>query len=330
MASVADLLWTSVKAIAPVFVVLASGAWLVRQGLLDERASGTLSWLAKWVYAPALLFVRLGGSVNRDLFAEVWVLTVMGVVILSLNLLMGILLLPIAKPAPQFRKWFVYSMTFPNIMSLPLVFTTAVCASGTIRKPLSMDQSGGEYLSPTECTERGELYLFIYILAIIVALIPPLQSFLFSDNSVATPFISVLRIFAPGLVSVITLALATLIGTKLVKTRYADLFGGDEATMGISRRTLLLFVLGRTVIIPGVLFFLMYLALDLFPKDQLLLVILFFECFVPTANMCALCAPPAQGQIISLGMVNQYLVGIFTMTMWCFVALSLSTTAIDA
>mmetsp|Transcript_11593 Transcript_11593/g.22810 ORF Transcript_11593/g.22810 Transcript_11593/m.22810 type:complete len:513 (+) Transcript_11593:525-2063(+) len=508
MTSALDLLWTSVKAILPVFLILACGVFGVRKGVFDQRTGAMLSWLVKFVFVPSLMFIRLGEGLSQELFAEVWILMVMGLVVLLINWVLGAMLVPIAKPTRSFRVWFIYSMTFPNITALPLAFIGAVCAGSKIRRPARTAILGtveGEFYTATECVEVGELYLFIYIIfpnvlifaaptmlnafykpepeavdqgiqdqfhsnedeiepqrseslsnpksqissgltdvddseanygdvelalpapetqspeaknkqipgsdlqnkdptcamadsgssfstssediahdgsqnetrevqiesieqlpnqavseasgketrnlgriwgqilidtvvqpavsgqiiAIIISLIPPLQSFVFSSNSFATPFISVLRLFAPGLVSIITLALSIILGTKLLKTKYKDLWGGNEADTGFSKRTLLFFVLGRTIILPGIEFGLLYAALDIFPNDQMLLIILFFEAFVPTGNMCAICAPPAQGQIISLGMINQYLVGILTMTFWCFLTLSITTAVTD-
>jgi len=409
------------------------------------------------------------------------------------NCILGILLVPLARPTKSFRNWFVFAMTFPNITALPLAFNSAVCAASSIPKP----DGSGEFYTTSECTEKGEVYLFIYtiiptimffiaaalvkgeetevpvsttaeagapfkkvqdirlennqyvkdghgpaiedvtptihtvhqqqtsepmsdrahamhnisetnngtaqeenvvvsasdtptgdqvsrtpissaefsnlpntettvhieeggttidkkmsskkstwkrkgrlllgamidpvvssqMIAIVIALITPLQTFVFSNNSFATPFVSTLRMIAPGLVSVVTIALSTLIGVKLTKTRWSEILGGDEETMGISRRTLAFFVFGRILIIPGACYAVLYLTFDLFPKDQLMMLILFYETFVPSANLTALLAPPEQGQIISLGMVNQYLVGIFTMTMYCFLALTIIDNA---
>ncbi|GBG25244.1 Hypothetical Protein FCC1311_014612 [Hondaea fermentalgiana] len=489
--NIGELMWTSVKAILPVFLILGAGAWGVRKGIFDERSSATLSWLSKWVYAPSLVFVRLGQGLSQQLFREVWVLGVMGVIIIVLNFLLALVLVLVGKPTKEFRKWYIFALTFPNITALPLVFISAVCSEGNIRKPsyfTSSTNPDSVYFTSDECVEQGQLYLFIYIifpdimmyatasvltaveraneksapasaadvtrkleeqpaetddfarvpvmetrrqseiengetnelalppaaraptpaqaqgsqapfepstsvaqetlprhcskderactspaagatatannledpdadaprtlrqkckwpiillksvaqppvlamiLAIIVGVIPSLQAWIFSENTPATPFVAVLEYFAPGLVSVVTLALALLIGNKMTKTRYSELLGGDEEAMGISRRTLFVFVFGRTIFIPGVTFALLYAAIDVFPQDQLLLIILFFEAFVPTANMCAICAPPKQGQIISLGQINQYIVGMISMTMWCFAGLTISTAATD-
>ncbi|GBG25243.1 Hypothetical Protein FCC1311_014602 [Hondaea fermentalgiana] len=496
MTDVASLMWTSVKAILPVFILMGLGAWFVHKGILDAKAAGALSWLSKWLYSPSLVFVRLGQGFSQELFAEVGILMPMGVVILSINFILSLLLVPVAKPTQAFRKWFVYSMTFSNITALPLVFISAVCTGGKIRRPANeietLSLSGDDqFYESAECIETGELYLVIYIaipyvllfmtavlikstgkspaverakdvasevsdeestaevnaleegsrqthaendgvvrpqatsasdrmdsdivelalpapappssgqaaphvaretsveapsadevvlsaketkkddakkppqpadseedtpeaapscgrkwagimyevvmqpavlsqiFGLIVGLNPKLQAFVFNTDSAAAPIVSVMRTLAPGLVSVVILALALLVGSKMTKTKYSELLGGDEERMGISRRTLFVFVFGRMLFIPAVSFSLLYLAIDLFPKNQMLLMILFFEVFVPTANMCAICAPPEQGQIISLGMINQYLVGILSMTMWCFLALTLSTEAVS-
>lgn len=576
MTDVYDLLWASVKAIVPIFCILGGGAFAVRHNWLDEKSTATLTWLTKYVYVPAIKFVRLGEGITVDVLRQIWVILVMGLIILAFNCLMGFLLVPLAKPTRAFRKWFIFSMTFPNFTALPLAFITAVCAGSQIRKPATDIVEGeSEYYTSDECTTQGELYLFIYtifpsilvfvtarvltstedaeddnsndaleigaassqgggrdladveshfmledrsdngsgsttalqmqrfppgnldenslpiggdpqttyttydettqeyaspgaqtnvpplnhppaatnpmmrpqtslvraalsedsgrelheagsyrvagnignasgsspygntgladrielelppaataerpqdssegsdrrqsslshksehpsapgegatpeeiakgnvffsgfgkycnsrtgwaffaaiidptvssqIVAIIVALITPVQTFMFSSNSFATPFVNTLTLIEPGLVSVVTIALAILIGTKLKKTRWSEILGGDEDVMGISRRTLFVFVMGRTLIIPGISYVLLYISLDIFPDNQILLIILFFEMFVPTANMCALIAPPDQGQIISLGLINQYFVGILSMTMYCFFAL---------
>ncbi|GBG28756.1 Protein PIN-LIKES 3 [Hondaea fermentalgiana] len=509
MTDVGDLMWTSAKAVLPVFFIMILGSWFVHKGLLDAKAAGALSWLAKYLYSPSLVFVRLGKSFSLEVFSRVGILMPMGVIVLMFNFIMGVLMVPLAKPTRSFRKWFIFSITFQNSMGLPLIFITAVCAGGRIRRPeteiIEYSLSGeDQFYTATECTETGELYLVIYmaipyvlvfivaavlkssgrqaplpakpeattledsssvseqdattdrtaslssqardqgpaytagtssfveaqepsvelalpapgddqdqleaqqrnpaissnegntaetsfsisqantnakaqpfqsaakptegnltpedekreqdqssppsgfskwgriiyqafaqpavvaqIFGLMVGSLPKLQEFMFNTNSVAAPFVNVLTTIAPGLVSVVTLALSLMIGVKMTKTKYSDLLGGNVEKTGISRRTLFVLIFGRMVILPGILFLVLYLCIDLFPKDQLLLMLLFFESFVPTANMCAICAPPEQGAILSLAMINQYLIGVLTMTMWCFIGLTISTNVVS-
>jgi len=155
------LLLTSVEALLPVFVIVAIGVYLVRKGVFDESSGRALSRTSTWVLVPSLLIVRMGGSLSPALIAEVWVLPVGGALVIALHFLIGrFVLTPIARPSKGFRPWFVYSMTFGNLAALPLIFITSLCKTGEIRKP----GSGTEILSPDECVELGETYLFIFII----------------------------------------------------------------------------------------------------------------------------------------------------------------------
>ncbi|GBG33029.1 Cytochrome P450 CYP12A2 [Hondaea fermentalgiana] len=481
MTTVGKLILTSVQAVLPVFLLMGVGGWFVRREMLDQKSAQTLSFLVTRLFAPALYIVRLGGGLSQELFAEVWVMTVMGAVIIAISAVMGIVLTWVARPTPYFRKYFVLAATFTNYSALPLAFLQAFCASGTIRKPERLQVEGESvYMDAETCQELGEVYLFLYtiipsiltfacaniasasdkererkiaaaaaaataaaaaaaaaapgsdldvrlsrenkdgthhptgktpnnnasvpveqaasgtsytshemedgvvelalppssevydesaprstshqsadahsssetsqapsnkglsipllllqtlklpavsaqLLGIFIAMIPPLQSFLMGDDTAASPFVGMLRLLAPGTVPAVVLALANMMGLKLVETRCSDLLGGDEDVMGISKRTMFWLVAGRMIIMPIVGFALLYAAIDLFPKDQILLLILFTELAMPTASLVPLTSPIVPAKVVSLSLINQFVIGLFTLTIFTFLALTITT-----
>mmetsp|Transcript_7511 Transcript_7511/g.13773 ORF Transcript_7511/g.13773 Transcript_7511/m.13773 type:complete len:477 (+) Transcript_7511:313-1743(+) len=162
-------------------------------------------------------------------------------------------------------------------------------------------------------------------LGLIVGLTLPVQEFLFDPDSFITPFMQVPNILAPASVPLVNLALAANLGIKLFKTPYKSFFGGEEEVVGASRKTILIFVLGRMILLPAISVLVTYAFQDSLPDDQLLLLIVYFECCMPSANFCVILATFAnrdnEAETLSLGMVHEYILGIITLPMWCFVAL---------
>mmetsp|Transcript_8773 Transcript_8773/g.25061 ORF Transcript_8773/g.25061 Transcript_8773/m.25061 type:complete len:146 (+) Transcript_8773:1-438(+) len=134
------------------------------------------------------------------------------------------------------------------------------------------------------------------------------------------------RLFSMSLVPLVSVMLGASLGFKLLKTKRKDLFGGNIHAVGISRRTLVVMVLGRMVLMPAMYFVLIYLIEDYLPNDQLLVLVLIFENVVPSANMSVIISTQVgqldAAELLSLGMVHQYLLGIITLPLWCFAALS--------
>mmetsp|Transcript_45154 Transcript_45154/g.72332 ORF Transcript_45154/g.72332 Transcript_45154/m.72332 type:complete len:416 (+) Transcript_45154:375-1622(+) len=180
MTSVADVFWLSFSSILPVFLIILIGVVCVKYEVLDTAGIKTLSRLLKWVIIPSMFFVRLGGGISIDLLKEVWMVVVAAVSSTLLNMLLSFFVLaPLAAPDPSFRPWFHISMTFPNLVALPLMFTYSLCRQASLKHNVQLDINGTRssedvVYAKEECVDRAELLIFIY------AIIPTLALFTIS------------------------------------------------------------------------------------------------------------------------------------------------------
>ncbi|GBG34944.1 Hypothetical Protein FCC1311_111672 [Hondaea fermentalgiana] len=149
-----QLVLVTLRAVATVFVVQAFGVALVRAGILTRDVISGLSSLVQNFLLPASIFVRMGGIMTMELLREMWLLPVVYLLMILANLLVAYtLLLPLSGSPDWFRPWFTLTVSFPNMVAIPLIFVREICQQVTFVED-------GVALDANECLAQGELFLF--------------------------------------------------------------------------------------------------------------------------------------------------------------------------
>lgn len=162
------------------------------------------------------------------------------------------------------------------------------------------------------------------LVGMFIGLIKPLQEAFFSPTSVLRPLTLSIKIFAVASTAVTNLSMSGGLGLKMKEIKVKHLFGGDAE--GLSKRTTFGFVFTRMIVIPAVLFGLTYLLqiYQLVPQDRLLLMVLYMQTMMPSANMCVV-VPQILGNhqasgALSLLVLSQYIVALPSMLLWMSLA----------
>lgn len=167
------------------------------------------------------------------------------------------------------------------------------------------------------------------LLGTVVGLVHPLQEAFFSPTSYLSPVTVCFKIFAEASTAVTNLSMASGLGLEIFQLQsYWHVFGGDAE--GLSLRTTWTFVLTRMLVIPGVLFALIYACCTtgVFPADRLLQIIAYLVSAMPSANMCVI-VPQILGNerasgALGLLVLSQYLVALPSLLIWLSLAFYLT------
>ncbi|MCX5714222.1 MAG: AEC family transporter [Candidatus Omnitrophica bacterium] len=112
-------------AVAQIFLLGATGYFLVKSSVLGEDCLDTLSRLAMEVTLPALIFCQLIKEFRFDIYPNWWIFPLLSVVITLAALAVGYLFTGFIKGA-QHKVQFLSLVTFQNSGYLPLVLIAAL------------------------------------------------------------------------------------------------------------------------------------------------------------------------------------------------------------
>jgi predicted permease len=165
------------------------------------------------------------------------------------------------------------------------------------------------------------------LLGMFVGLIEPLQTALYSNQSVLRPVTNAIEVFSAGGVAMTNLSMAAGLGIKMKEMNRKYLCGG--APDGISRRTTLVFIVARMIIIPAVLFLITWAVMPILPQDRLLILVVFLMDCTPSANMIVVVPQILNyhkaSDELSLLVLGQYLLALPTMLLFLSLALYLTS-----
>jgi len=167
---------TTIKAVSTVLVIYIGGYILVKAKLIDRKGVKLLASLSNYLFIPALLLLRLSGTLSLETFKYAWPLTLIGIGSVLFNLLFAFLCLPIAQPTTEFRPWFLLAISLPNTVAVPLVLIASICNQIEVEVPayyleaeafeVAENSTQAQFLTVSQCIDIGELYIFLYSILI--------------------------------------------------------------------------------------------------------------------------------------------------------------------
>jgi len=166
------------------------------------------------------------------------------------------------------------------------------------------------------------------LLGQLVAYIEPVQNFLFGPSAPLKSMTGALRVLSQASVPLMSLQTAATLGHQLMRLKHAsEIFGGGD-DVGISKRTMLVFVLGRVIFAPAAIMGITIAMLDVFPEDRWGRMVLFMITIAPTANILVLIANlmgrQQEARLLAAANVAQFFV--FIPTSMLFVSIGMSFT----
>ena len=121
--------------IAAMFLVIVAG-WLARRrGFLAAEFTAMLSRLVVDVAFPALVFTQMLRTVNADALRAEWFSPLLSVLIVFVAYLVGIVVSPLFS-GPAQRNTFIFLITVPNWVFLPLPIAEALYGAAGVRTVL--------------------------------------------------------------------------------------------------------------------------------------------------------------------------------------------------
>ena len=121
--------------IAAMFLVIVAG-WLARRrGFLAAEFTATLSRLVVDVAFPALVFTQMLRTVNADALRAEWFSPLLSVLIVFVAYLVGLVVSPLFS-GPAQRNTFIFLITVPNWVFLPLPIAEALYGAAGVRTVL--------------------------------------------------------------------------------------------------------------------------------------------------------------------------------------------------
>lgn len=121
--------------IAAMFLVIVAG-WLARRrGFLAAEFTATLSRLVVDVAFPALVFTQMLRTVNADALRAEWFSPLLSVLIVFVAYFVGLVVSPLFS-GPAQRNTFIFLITVPNWVFLPLPIAEALYGAAGVRTVL--------------------------------------------------------------------------------------------------------------------------------------------------------------------------------------------------
>jgi predicted permease len=121
--------------IAAMFLVIVVG-WLARRrGFLAAEFTPTLSRLVVDVAFPALVFTQMLRTVNADALRAEWFSPLLSVLIIFVAYFVGLVVSPLFS-GPAQRNTFIFLVTIPNWVFLPLPIAEALYGAAGVRTVL--------------------------------------------------------------------------------------------------------------------------------------------------------------------------------------------------
>lgn len=195
--------------------------------------------------------------------------------------------------------------------SLPIGLRCRTCATSL----------GKQFLRPINLSQIGGVF---------IGLVSPIQGVLFNETGFLKPVMVAVEVFAAATVSIVNMIMACSLSLKLQQVETVkDLFG-NEAKLGISRRTLFVYAFSRMVFVPGFTFALFWLIetylFTFVPEDdKLMKLVVYLELFTPTANLIVVLAQIVEqrenSEILAMGGLLQYFIGLFSVTGYTFLTI---------
>mmetsp|Transcript_21092 Transcript_21092/g.41374 ORF Transcript_21092/g.41374 Transcript_21092/m.41374 type:complete len:516 (+) Transcript_21092:178-1725(+) len=144
----------TLRAVATVCAVQVFGIALVRAGIITRPTVRVLSKLVQEFFLPASVFIRIGSILTLELLRSMWMLPLVYICMVFVNVIFArLVLLPFSGSPKWFRPWFVLTVSFPNMVAIPLIFVREFCTMLTF-------EADGKPMTVEECTAQGELFLF--------------------------------------------------------------------------------------------------------------------------------------------------------------------------
>jgi len=163
------------------------------------------------------------------------------------------------------------------------------------------------------------------VIAFPMALIPSVHRAVFDQDSLLSPMIEGMEIMAVGLVPALNLIVAGTLGLTCAEVDFSKVF---EL---VSKRTLLLLVVGRMVILPSLAFvalwFIQPILFEKKSKDELMLLIMYFSACTPSSNTSVVLLERSNHEeaahALSIVILGQYFFGMISMTVFLTIAFGL-------
>ncbi|CAI0431968.1 unnamed protein product [Linum tenue] len=133
----------------------------------------TFRLLSKLVFAlflPCLIFTELGESITLENMAKWWFIPVNVLVSTAMGFLLGLLVVVICRPPPQFNRFTIIMTAFGNTGNLPLAIVGSVCHSKDTPFGPHCHSRGVAYVSFAQWVAVILVYTFVYHM-----MEPPLQ-----------------------------------------------------------------------------------------------------------------------------------------------------------
>jgi predicted permease len=146
---------TALEATVSVLLILAYGAFATRYfSFLSQDVVKSISQVASNVFLPSLIFTEMGENADPKELRHLWILPAFNIGITAISLIYAYIGIKLFK-LPQ---WTATAITFPNLISLPLLLVETLSVAGALDKLLIDDKDDGD-----DALSRAKIYLLITV-----------------------------------------------------------------------------------------------------------------------------------------------------------------------
>ncbi|KAI4313825.1 hypothetical protein L6164_026775 [Bauhinia variegata] len=129
MSSSGEDIQTAIVPLLKLICLTVMGLFLAhpRKPIIPRATFKLLSKLVFALFLPCLIFSELGESITLQNFMDWWFIPVNVLVSTAIGCILGLLVVVICRPPPQFRRFTVIMTGFGNTGNLPLAVVGSVC-----------------------------------------------------------------------------------------------------------------------------------------------------------------------------------------------------------
>jgi len=127
--SLSILFLTAVQSILEAMVIICIGIWLTKCGIMPPDKRTMLAHISMNITIPCLLFHSVVAGFDRQVLSQAWPMALFPLIYVSIGLLIGMLVVAVGNPPPDFVRGTIAAIAFGTSTGMPVVLLQVVKSS---------------------------------------------------------------------------------------------------------------------------------------------------------------------------------------------------------
>lgn len=126
------MIWSSIAVCLQIILLIVPGVYYSRIGIANPASRRSMSAISFNLLLPAMSFYNIGSQLTLDTLYQIWPLVVNALLTNFIGQICGRLACIVFRPPRKFWAHVQTSCGFPNLNSMPLLLTSALCGLDTL------------------------------------------------------------------------------------------------------------------------------------------------------------------------------------------------------